>query len=683
MSDFGSLYQRSLYLSPDQQDLLLAALSSTRKTIKVPKEASRHNSQSATKMLDSHPDSFSQQVTATTSAQDLFESPTEEPLDSGQLGFDGSPFLDFDFDVDFDSSGVGDLIGDLQGTSPGDDAEPREKRKSIDGNDDEEENGKKRRETDDKTAKKPGRKPLTSEPTTKRKAQNRAAQRAFRERKEKHLKDLENKVDELEKVSQSTNIENKLLRAQVEKLQIELKGYRKRLSWVSSGNGVSPTSGFTMRGAGSKHNSRDNGNNFSFEFPKFSDLPGARSYNSPSQPISNHSKAAKLPPCAGFNYGAPNINHGNSFKGTTAVSQRRQFILGSPSQSSPVLNSMPPNDNQKSNGRNHHRPSIDSFRYYDNLSGRSPIQNPGIPYSGSGSGQNSIYSNYQSQHHYGSSNVSNSASPAASSESQPCHVSSMGTSPEPSLHSPPSGKLSESGLTNTIANELRSARSTGEGEKSFYEKLGWACGCAENPLPASMTDSNPPYNFPDHNKNNSNNNSNGNNSNNYSDTTINASDTLLGFDWLVQQNGGQFDPVLFGDYRDPQDAVLSQDFGTFFNEALPLPDLGSPLLAFSELSNNHANNNHVNNAPPKPDILKQIDSALEADDDEEVVPGEDRSQMLSCTKIWDRLQSMEKFRNGEIDVDSLCSELRTKARCSEGGVVVKQVDVEAIMSRAE
>lgn len=49
----------------------------------------------------------------------------------------------------------------------------------------------------------------------------------------------------------------------------------------------------------------------------------------------------------------------------------------------------------------------------------------------------------------------------------------------------------------------------------------------------------------------------------------------------------------------------------------------------------------------------------------------------------DRLQSMEKFRNGEIDVDNLCSELRTKARCSEGGVVVDQTDVEEIMGRAK
>jgi AP-1-like factor len=42
---------------------------------------------------------------------------------------------------------------------------------------------------------------------------------------------------------------------------------------------------------------------------------------------------------------------------------------------------------------------------------------------------------------------------------------------------------------------------------------------------------------------------------------------------------------------------------------------------------------------------------------------------------------MEKFRNGEIDVDSLCTELRTKARCSEGGVVVNKRDVEDIMGR--
>ncbi|KAI5455776.1 hypothetical protein BGZ63DRAFT_468509 [Mariannaea sp. PMI_226] len=44
-----------------------------------------------------------------------------------------------------------------------------------------------------KVPKKPGRKALTSEPLSKRKAQNRAAQCAFRERKHTYLKDLEGK----------------------------------------------------------------------------------------------------------------------------------------------------------------------------------------------------------------------------------------------------------------------------------------------------------------------------------------------------------------------------------------------------------------------------------------------------------------------------------------------------------
>ena len=49
----------------------------------------------------------------------------------------------------------------------------------------------------------------------------------------------------------------------------------------------------------------------------------------------------------------------------------------------------------------------------------------------------------------------------------------------------------------------------------------------------------------------------------------------------------------------------------------------------------------------------------------------------------DRLQSMEKFRNGEIDVDNLCAELRSKARCSEGGAVVDEKEVDRILGKAK
>ncbi|CAB4377682.1 PAP1-domain-containing protein [Rhizophagus irregularis] len=69
--------------------------------------------------------------------------------------------------------------------------------------------------------KKPGRKPLTNTPSSKRKAQNRAAQRAFRERKERYVKELENKIKELESVSAKSAQENQQLKTLVEQLQAE------------------------------------------------------------------------------------------------------------------------------------------------------------------------------------------------------------------------------------------------------------------------------------------------------------------------------------------------------------------------------------------------------------------------------------------------------------------------------
>ncbi|KAF9940808.1 DNA-binding transcription factor yap1 [Modicella reniformis] len=75
--------------------------------------------------------------------------------------------------------------------------------------------------------KKAGRKPLTTEPTNKRKAQNRAAQRAFRDRKEKYVKSLEDRIKELEDMnpaqSDSNNLaeENMNLRVLVQKLETE------------------------------------------------------------------------------------------------------------------------------------------------------------------------------------------------------------------------------------------------------------------------------------------------------------------------------------------------------------------------------------------------------------------------------------------------------------------------------
>ncbi|KAJ5780113.1 Transcription factor PAP1 [Penicillium paradoxum] len=586
MGDYDQRYQQGLYLSPTQQDLLLAALTSNNPSQK-PQSSTPHIKN------DQSPDQ--------NSSTGLSAPPSGgfDNAHANNFGFgdEESPFLEFPPDLDFDFPGSANLIGDLPGST---DYDIGEKRKSLDGKSEieGEETGKKRRESE---AKKPGRKPLTSEPTTKRKAQNRAAQRAFRERKEKHLKDLEDSVERLQKTSDMTNQENGLLRAQVERLQVELREYRKRLSWMASGsgNGISALSSNSIPNAHSKGAYGLQNNEFLFDFPKFGDLPGGHLFNGQA-------------------------NKNDQPKTNDSIS-RAPGVLARDNPNTPVSrsNSYANPNSSKSNGT------------------PTSTSSAKAPYSGFKSSANE--------------NSASENSPSSSSDSHQSQLlSSNGTSPEPSLNSP-DGKYRELGPGDSCGGHV-----TSDGEKSFCEQLGMACGNIRNPIPAvrdskskshSVTSSQPtPIDGP----------------------ADGQAIHDFGIDWMAHQNGGQFDPVLFGDWREPQDAVLSQDFGSFFNEAFPLPDLGSPSHNLSEVASDAA--------VPKKNLVAQLDSKLEED---EVVPGEDQSQMLSCTKIWDRLQSMERFRNGEIDVDNLCSELRTKARCSEGGVVVNQNDVDDIMGRVK
>ncbi|KAJ4420849.1 AP-1-like transcription factor [Neurospora sp. IMI 360204] len=56
---------------------------------------------------------------------------------------------------------------------------------------------------------------------SRRKAQNRAAQRAFRERKERHVKELENRLQQLEEEAQLTRSENEKLKQDLQKISTE------------------------------------------------------------------------------------------------------------------------------------------------------------------------------------------------------------------------------------------------------------------------------------------------------------------------------------------------------------------------------------------------------------------------------------------------------------------------------
>lgn len=75
---------------------------------------------------------------------------------------------------------------------------------------------------------KPGRKPATDTPPTKRKAQNRAAQRAFRERRAARVGELE---EQLKQVEDENEREEAALHEQIESLSDQLHQYETEVSW--------------------------------------------------------------------------------------------------------------------------------------------------------------------------------------------------------------------------------------------------------------------------------------------------------------------------------------------------------------------------------------------------------------------------------------------------------------------
>ncbi|KAG9189147.1 hypothetical protein G6011_06015 [Alternaria panax] len=608
------------YLDATQQDLLLAALASNNQNPNDLFSAGLDNGSSNKQSMSNS--QFQYPLDSLDPA--YFTSPQQQAPANGfnNAGIDESPFVDYldgDNSFDFDNAD-GDMIGSLPGDTPGDSSE---KRKSPgDDADDDDEGGGKRREGEDKQAKKPGRKPLTSEPTTKRKAQNRAAQRAFRERKEKHLKDLETKVQELEKASDATNHENGLLRAQVQRLQTELREYRKRLSMNSTGVSRTPP---LAGGFSSMLNNNSSNNNFSFEFPRFGGLPGAQ--------LLDNGPLAKKNVSVSTNASS---RHNSTGRALSPTSKANGQLTNSPGAMT---------------GNGQRSGSLNGFFGFDNSK-----TNTDTPRSNTESSNGSQSRVFQ----FNSGSSSHSDSPSNSSTSPTNQDSSCGTSPEPSHTSP------NRHTVDTIKDGYV-CHGNSEGEVLFCEKLNMACGNSRNPMPRAMSTSDDkpsPAVFssaaattpsPTNNRNKS---------------STPASTAANGIDYFANQNGGQFDPALFGEYRDTQNAIVGDgnDFTNgFFNDAFLNTGYGSPF--------------HFGDTPAvqKTNPLEDIERIQDGED--EVVPGEDVNSLLNCHKIWDKLSSRPDFKDGTIDIDNLCSELRAKARCSESGVVVDHKDVEAALKR--
>lgn len=652
----GNQFTPPSYLSPDQQDLLLAALQSNNPNRKNMANAFQNGQFSNSFGLTGQFDANTMDPLMYTPGNTGMSMANFDTLDAT---LNDSPFMDFldnnDANLDFDISGSNGQVVDVEEVGDDDYNEDiHDKRKTPeDGKDDEDEDPK-RHEPDEKVAKKPGRKPLTTEPTSvssssrpssstninsqqKRKAQNRAAQRAFRERKEKHLKDLETKVAELEKASESANHENGLLRAQVERLQMELREYRKRLSMQAGGLGRSPPFGQGLTSYFASNANGSSNSNFQFEFPKFGSLPGGV--------FNNGAAKANSPPSAnGIANGvssnmAPGVlnRHDSQGRSMSPRSQTRANGSVSSANSPPQLNGsgsvnghnggiqIESLNNERLaglfgtsalNGTNSLKDTPNSTDMF-NKSGASPQQ------STSTSDHSSIDKSRIFQFN---SNATSTGSPSTSSVSQYGGAnSSCGTSPEPSHNSPANhnkDQVNEHGYV---------CRSGSDGEISFCEKLNMACGNPRNPIPRAMSASG---------KSRSNGASaqttpNAGAATIATDANANGDSLQKGIDYFASQNGGQFDPVLFGDYRDSQAAIVGDgDFtGGFFNDALPsaIADFGSPFNWDTNMSTGLTP--AVQKPNPMEEAIKHADAIADGND-EEVVPGDDLGNMLTCHKIW-------------------------------------------------
>ncbi|CAG9943804.1 unnamed protein product [Clonostachys rosea f. rosea IK726] len=539
----GGSLPPNFVLTPQQQSLLFAALNSNNPQL---------SGSSGGPGLSATPKPFKSEPEQGLGGAQGF---TDNSLMYGNYDYD---FADSSFDFSFaDGDQTAHTLADAPETvqsesSDGDANESSEKRSYPEEDDEDEGKSAKRRESTDKAPKKPGRKPLTSEPSSKRKAQNRAAQRAFRERKEKHLKDLETKVEELEKASEAANHENSKLRAQVDRMSVELNMYKQKLQVV--GNPKPATGPKVPFGNAAVSNLSDV--SFQFNFPKFGTLPGPAAVKpaqrSVSQPHSPHTQVQANSP-----------NRGSISDKMSPQSRASPQDLSATKFSSVFTPSM------ASTITNDSKYSLDSAQY----------------------------------------GLGATSSPSASSNSNVGASSSCGTSPEPFTQSPSGSKPIE--LMTTIGEEQPSLSAD-----TFSQFANVDFNNASN------------------------------------------------FDWLAQQNGGNFDPQLFGDYREPQESILSNpSFDELFNDSLDA-DFFTPY------------NVAPSPALHKKNLIDEIDAQKDDFDDKMAKKAD-----MSCNQLWEKLQACPKAQNGEFDLDGLCSELTKKAKCSGNGPVVGEHDFDTLLKK--
>lgn len=245
-------------------------------------------------------------------------------------------------------------------------------------------------------------------------------------------------MEDLEKASESTNHENGRLRAQVERLNSELKEYKKRLSLSGTGASRSPAAPAAYQ---SRPFWNTNQNDFQFAFPKFGDLPGSN--------FMNNGSLAKVD---------SSPNHEDN---TSTSNGMPGVIRANSSGSASLISPTNPDGLSKSGLSNYDGFQPSSNKLLSNYSDLNGLFSP-LTFEAASHSNSSDRVNYghgtqvPNSEKYNSlirgSSISDVTSPSASSTSNHGLDSSCGTTPEPSADSPDGRKASEPTL-NTINEE--------------------------------------------------------------------------------------------------------------------------------------------------------------------------------------------------------------------------------------
>lgn len=430
----------------------------------------------------------------------------------------------------------------------------------------------------EKELSKRGRKPIDTEPKSKRTAQNRAAQRAYRERKERKMKDLEDKVALLEDERTKATTELDLLRAQVELLKKELSRFRGNADFTDL---KLPQSVPTAKNSSVKREIKlPSGNLYEREYSL--GFPWA---NQKSDPSGN--KADAVP----------------------------DLVSGSSSSTSPLDNSVLVSpDSNTSDSFNNLRSSLSPQNQFNTTSDFDEKLDPFCVTLGE----------------------------ACGTKQQPVPKYRR-TSQLAALEKKTLSKAGDSPLWSALS-PFHAALTPNENlSDPFFAGQGSSTSNDNDPL-SFLNDNNFDVSLAF-----------GNATNDFLNKSEDAEDPLA----RLTTEESIYDPI----------GNVNTDFN--FNEFVKssLPSEASSGSSISGMKSGSSITSFGSGHD-----LKGVD----AEGQQDVVPAPEK--VMRCLEIWDRITSHPRY--SDIDIDGLCYELKSKAKCSEKGVVIDAKDVNSLLARS-